>query len=119
MRTPLILLIATPALLLPGCYYDTEEELYPSTFCDTSAVTWSLTIQPLVETECAIPGCHVPGVQSPDLSTYAGVKAVADDGRLRGVTILGDPFFMPPSGQLPSCKQQQIQTWLDAGAPNN
>jgi hypothetical protein len=119
MRIVLLLLLPAMALTLTGCYYDNEEELYPNSFCDTTAVTWSLTIEPLIQAECAIPGCHVPGSQLPDLSTYTGVKSIADDGRLRGVTIDGSPFIMPSSGKLPYCRQQEIQAWLDAGAPNN
>jgi hypothetical protein len=119
MRIVLLQLLPALALLFTGCYYDNEEELYPSSYCDTTAVTWSLTIEPLIQAECAVPACHVAGDQTPYLDTYTGVKAIADDGRLRGVTIDGDPFFMPSSGKLPFCRQQEIQAWLDAGAPNN
>jgi len=114
-----LVLAALVLLALPGCYYDNEEELYPNTFCDTSAVTWSGTIEPLVQASCAIPGCHVPGAQSPALTSYAAVKAIADDGKLRGVVVTGSPYFMPPSGKLPACNQNQVQAWLDAGAPQN
>jgi hypothetical protein len=106
-------------LLLPGCYYDNEEELYPDTFCDTAIVTWSGTIEPLVQGSCAIPGCHVPGGQSPTLTSYTAVKAVADDGKLLGVVVTGMPYFMPPSGKLPACDQNKVQAWIDAGAPQN
>lgn len=113
------LLALAALLLLPGCYYDNEEELYPDTFCDTSAVTWSGTIEPMVQGNCAIPGCHVPGAQSPALTSYSAVKAIADEGKLLGVVVAGSPYFMPPSGKLPACDQNKVQTWLDAGAPQN
>lgn len=112
-----ILLLALGILALPGCYYDNEEELYPNSFCDTTNVTWSGTIQPLVQTSCAIPGCHVPGSQSPDLSSYAGVSANAS--AIRGVVVDGSPISMPPSGKLPACSQQAIALWVAAGAPQN
>lgn len=104
---------------LPGCYYDNEEELYPNTYCDTSAVTWSGTIEPLIQSSCAIPGCHVPGAQSPALTSYTAVKAVADDGKLHGVVVAGSPFFMPPSGKLRACDQIRVQAWVAAGAPQD
>ena len=108
-------------LLLPliGCYYDKEELLYPNSFCDTTNVTWSGTIQPLVASRCATPGCHVPGDQSPDLSTYQAFKAQVDLGRIQARAIQGTPSFMPTSGKLPSCNIQQLQAWIDAGALNN
>ncbi len=114
-----LFLVASGLSVLPGCYYDNEEYLYPDTFCDTSAVTWSGTIEPLIQSNCAIPGCHVPGGQSPSLTSYTAVKAIADDGKLRGVVINGTPYFMPPSGKLPACDQNHLQAWLDAGAPQN
>ena len=107
------------AVLSTGCYYDVEEELYPDSFCDTTNVTWSADIQPLISTNCAISGCHVPGFQTPDLTTYANVKAAADIGAIKARAIDGDPSPMPPSGLLPKCDRQDLQTWLDAGAPNN
>jgi hypothetical protein len=106
-------------LFLGACYYDNEEELYPDNFCDTQAVTWSGTIQPLMQTRCALPGCHVPGAQSPDLSNYTSVKAQADAGRIRARAIDGTPSIMPPSGRMPSCDQAKLDAWLQLGAPNN
>lgn len=114
MKKALLLLMMATLLLLPGCYYDNEEELYPNSFCDTTNITWSGAIQPLVQSSCAIPGCHVPGAQSPDLSTYTGVQANA--AAVKGVVADGSPFYMPPSGKLPACDQQKVRTWVDAGA---
>jgi len=114
-----LILVAIGLASLPGCYYDSEEELYPNTFCDTSAVTWSGTIEPLVQSSCAIPGCHVPGGQSPSLTSYTEVKAIADDGKLLGVVVTGSPYFMPPSGKLRACDQISVQSWIAAGAPQN
>ncbi len=119
---PRIHRIAVPLLLLlplAGCYYDKEEVLYPNSFCNTTNVTWSGTIQPLVTSRCASPGCHVPGGQSPDLSTYTAFKAQVDLGRVQARAIQGNPSFMPASGKLPNCNIQQLQAWIDAGALNN
>lgn len=116
MRTPLTALLA---LTLGGCYYDVEEELYPGGFCDTTAVTYAGMVKPLVQGNCAIPGCHVAGGQSPDLGTYAGVKAAADAGLLVSLAVQGNPMPMPPSGLLSACDRQRIEAWVNAGAPNN
>lgn len=116
MRT---LLTALLALSLGGCYYDVEEELYPNRLCDVSNVTFSGTVQPLIQGNCAVPGCHVAGSQTPDLSTYAGIKAAADAGALVSRAVQGDPSPMPPTGLLPDCDRRRIEAWVNAGAPNN
>jgi|688.fasta_scaffold03792_5 hypothetical protein len=122
MTTPMTIRLTTSlilALVLGGCYYDKEEVLYPNSFCDTTNVTWSGTIQPLVQSRCATPGCHVTGAQSPDLSTYSAFKAQVDQGRIEARAIQGTPSFMPPSGKMPNCNIQQLQVWIDAGALQN
>jgi len=86
--------------------------------CDD--VTYTKNVKPLMKTECAIAGCHVPGGSNPtDLDTYAGVKAIADNGHLKKRMMDGNPSFMPPAGKLPASTLSSIQCWLDNGAPNN
>ncbi|MCB0795414.1 MAG: hypothetical protein KDB88_11815 [Flavobacteriales bacterium] len=115
MRKTLFSLLAGCSLM--GCYYDVEEELYPGA-CNTLDVTYSGTVAPIMAFSCAVAGCHVPGGTGPgDLGTYPGVKAAADNGTLRAAVI--DLKVMPPSGPLSPCQQQQIDQWLQAGAPNN
>ena len=60
------LLLATATFR--GCYYDSEEVLYPASFCDLTNVTWTNNIEPIIATECAIPACHVPGGDGPGTS---------------------------------------------------
>jgi hypothetical protein len=104
--------------LLVGCYYDKEEVLYPNGNCDSANVTWSGTVLPLMQTRCAVPGCHVPGGFGPgDFNQYANVKTVVDNGRFQAEVIQAGT--MPPSGKLGACDIQKLQAWIDAGAPNN
>lgn len=102
-------------LSLPGCYYDIEQELYPSTYCPTDNITWTGTIEPLIMGRCATSGCHVAGAQSPDLSTYAGVSA--NTAAIRQTTVVDKT--MPFGSSLSSCQIQQLSIWLDMGAPQN
>lgn len=118
MRAKDLLMLLLPFTVV-GCYYDNEEELYPFSACNTQNVTWSADIQPIIQLRCATPSCHVVGGQTPDLSTYAGVKAQADAGRIKARVIDRTPSSMPPSGALPACDQQLIDAWLAAGAPQN
>ena len=105
-------------LFFVGCYYDVESELYPDFDCDTPVeVLFGEHVQPLVASQCATPGCHVSGDQSPDLSNYESIKASVDAGSLQSRAI--DMRDMPPSGSLPSCEIELIEAWIAQGALNN
>lgn len=103
-----------------GCYYNNEEELYPGA-CHVGDATlpgyWASTIEPLIQTRCAIPACHVADGDGPgDFTQYINVKTAVDEGLFQQqVTI---QRTMPPTGALPACDLQQVQAWVDAGAPN-
>jgi hypothetical protein len=89
-----------------------------NTNCDK--VTYTKDVKPIMITKCATPNCHVPGGSNPtDLDTYAGVKAIVDNGRFKKRMIDGNPSFMPTSGKLSGSVLGNIQCWLDNGAPNN
>jgi uncharacterized membrane protein len=89
--------------------------------CDTENMSFSTNIQPVITNNCL--GCHSGGAPSGgiNLSSYSGVKAVADNGRLLGA-IKREPGFSPmPQGgdQLSPCTIDQFTAWIMDGAPNN
>lgn len=89
--------------------------------CDSTNVTFSGTIRPIITNKCL--GCHsgTPPQGNINYSTYNGVKAKVDDGRLWGA-INHFPGFSPmPKGgaKLSDCEIKQFRKWMDAGAPNN
>lgn len=89
--------------------------------CDSTRFTYSGVVQPLITQQCR--GCHNSATSSGgvNLDNYAGVKAVAADGRLQGV-INHSPGYppMPQGGQkLSSCQIMQVEKWLASGASNN
>lgn len=92
-----------------------------SATCDTANVTYSASIRPIITGKCQ--GCH--SSTSPgggyDFTTYAGVKARVDDGRLWGaVNYMPGYSAMPKNGiRLSTCDLAKIKKWMDAGAPNN
>jgi hypothetical protein len=89
--------------------------------CDTASVTYSGAIRTIISNKCQ--GCH--GNTSPgggnNFTSYAGVKAKVDDGRLWGaVNHLSGFSPMPKNGnKLSDCELAQIRIWIAAGAPNN
>lgn len=89
--------------------------------CDTTDFKFSTAIKPMMQTKCV--GCHNSaslggGV---DLSTYTGVKASAQSGKLYGsVNWTAGISAMPKGGvKMPDCEIRQIKKWIDAGTPNN
>jgi mono/diheme cytochrome c family protein len=115
---PVVLAIA----LLPGCYYDKGELVYPQKNCDTTAVTYSKSVQPIMQGYCY--ACHAGSAVSGSgikLDTYAGLKPYADNGKLMNSILQnGLSSAMPKgAGKMPDCNIATIRTWVRAGAPNN
>jgi len=87
--------------------------------CDTSNVTYSGYIAALMSTNCT--GCH--GGANPQaglrLTTYAEVKAAAQNGVLHGVIarLPGYPAMPQGGAALSSCAVSKVKNWVDTGMP--
>ena len=104
-----------------GCYYDIEEELYGGP-CDTSGVTYSVTVTTLLNNYGCV-GCHSGASASGgiQLNSYAAVRTQAQNGKLEGV-IAHSPGFTPmPQGaaKMNACDIAKIRAWIGAGSPQN
>lgn len=117
----LLILIIAAVITQTGCYYDKHELLYPDNTCDTSAVTFSKIVVPVLNANCT--GCH-SGTNTPNgvkLDTYTGAKAQAMNGMMMGVIMHAAGFSQMPknAAQLNSCNIEKIRKWIAAGALNN
>lgn len=85
--------------------------------CDTLNMGFAADIQPMMQSFCI--GCH--GANNPsagiNLSTLAGVQAVANNGRLVGAVAKVQGYVpMPPAGNgLSTCQVNQIKAWINQG----
>jgi hypothetical protein len=103
---------------LLACEYDNEEELFPeSAECETTNITYDNTIGPLMNTNCAVSGCHDGNSGLTGYTNYAAVKVIVDNGKLEQRVLVQKD--MPPSVPLTSCELAQFQAWIDNGAPEN
>lgn len=84
---------------------------------DCSTITFSGDIAPIIQNSCSIGGCHDAGSVNGDYTTYAGLETKAKDGTMEQEVITD--MTMPKSGSLTQTELDQIQCWLDAGAPDN
>ncbi len=124
-----ILLISGFALMisLSSCYYDNEEELYEhvqTIQCDTTNVTYSATIKPIMQENCN--SCHNQAGPSGGVATdtYAGLQAITAAGlndKLWGAVAHVNGFSPMPQGgnKLSDCNLAKIRVWINGGALNN
>jgi hypothetical protein len=111
--------------LFSGCYYDSQEYLFPTinTTCDTSNVTFSGSVQPILNNHCF--GCHSNTTfgngGNIKLEDYGDVVTHAD--RLVG-SLLHQSGYSPmpkPLGtpKLDDCTISVISIWVTTGTPQN
>lgn len=112
-------------LALSSCYYDNKEDLYQNfeeeEKCITDSVSYQAQVAVIMQTNCAISGCHLGpnGVRGLDLSQYSTVESIANSGQLVGRITGSTGAQMPPGNGLPQCEIDQIKAWVADGAPNN
>lgn len=113
------------SLFFTSCQYDNEEELYgKGGDCDTSNVTYSQTIKPILTASCYT--CHsssnAPSFGSRiNLENYNELMIRVNNGKLVGA-ISHSPGYtaMPLVGaKLDDCTIEKIKTWIDNGALND
>jgi hypothetical protein len=119
--------------ILPGCYYDVEENLivrdttyvYDTTGggggCDTTAMSFSQDIAPVFAQYCNV--CHSSAAQlgSVVLDNYADVIVEVENGRLLGAIKQESGYSPMPQGggKLDDCTISKVSAWINQGAPDN
>jgi hypothetical protein len=129
-------IFALPLLLglawLQSCsFHNIDDDVKPQDInpCDTMAVSYADTIQVIITRNCGDPAngsCHFPAPAGNgiDFTTYAGIKAKVDEGKVFARVFDRVPSQMPPDYSngpraLSDCEQILLRRWIDAGAPNN
>jgi hypothetical protein len=79
-----------------------------------SNVSLSSDIEPIVQSNCAIPNCHVSGGRSPNLSRKTSILDNASS--IRSEVISGS---MPRGRTLSQSQIDLIRCWVDNGAKDN
>ncbi|MFN2457364.1 MAG: cytochrome c [Chitinophagaceae bacterium] len=89
--------------------------------CDTVNMKLAVNVRPILQANCF--SCHGNGIVNGGvtLDTYAGVKAVADNGKLIGTITHASGFPpMPQTGiKLSDCNINKIRAWINRGAKND
>ncbi len=104
--------------LVSSCYNDNEEDLYGPINCDVSEVTYSVNVQPIINSSCATTGCHTSGGTAPgNFNNYNELKSKVDNGTFENRVLIQKT--MPPNSPLSDCELETLQAWIDGGALNN
>jgi cytochrome c5 len=122
MTNRILILSAFVLLLsLTSCYYDKAELLQTVNDCDTSNVTFAVTIAPIIQSNCQ--GCHSGGAPASNISltNFAEIKAAADNGSLMGSIKHLQGFSAMPKGgnKLSDCDINKLEIWISKSTPNN
>ncbi|MBU0486472.1 MAG: hypothetical protein KKA07_17305 [Bacteroidetes bacterium] len=109
-------------LALQSCYYDSEEELYPLSVCDTTEVSYSGDVIPVFETHCY--SCHNNSTaasfgENIRLENFEDVAYYAGNGSLYGSVAWIAPWSAMPDYKLDKCSQNRIKAWVDQGMKQN
>lgn len=104
-------------LALVSCEWENEEALFAEPEACAEPLTFVTHIAPIIQTNCAVSGCHIAGGQPPALDSYEKVKA-------HGANVLQEiqSGNMPPSSSGKSLSEEeikQIACWVKQGMPRD
>ncbi len=107
---------------LQSCYYDNEEDLYPSPpACDTTNITYSATVWPIISESCT--SCHSGSGAGGGvlLTNHAEVADACNNGRLLGAIRHESGYSPMPKAQakMSDCDIKKIELWVANGTPDN
>lgn len=106
-------MILVAGAILVSCNYDNEVDRFD---IQPSAEVISLTdqVQPIIKLSCATTGCHIAGVQSPDLSQKSNIISFKDQ-----IKSEVNARTMPVGSTLSNEEIATIVGWVNAGALDN
>ncbi|WP_375562547.1 c-type cytochrome [Bernardetia sp. OM2101] len=112
------------SLSLASCEWKSEEDEVGIVECDTSQVTLSGTVKPILQTNCY--SCHSAAGASSlgagiNLESYASLKSRATNGSLLGAIKHSSGYSPMPKGaaKIASCDIRLIETWINDGAKDD
>ena len=106
-------LLLCSSLLWTGCGSDDDDDTN-TTPNPTPEVSFKNTVKTIIDTNCAISGCHVAGTGRVDFSVLANIQ-----GEASTIKIKINNGSMPKNGTLSSSEKTNIINWIDQGAKDN
>lgn len=104
-----------------SCYYDVEEDLYPTTECSTADMSYQSDILPIMENNCL--QCHdaANNFGGITIEGFDQLKIYVNNNQLLGVIKHESGFSPMPknAAKLLDCEIEKIEAWILEGALNN
>ena len=107
---------------LTGCYWENEEDLFQVDICDTTDVSFSNDVVPILTNNCFV--CHSNASAASfgngiTLEDYDDIAAASR--QIVGAINHEDGFAPMPRNQekLDTCQIQIIEAWVNEGSLNN
>lgn len=69
----------------------------------------------VIQTNCAVAGCHTGGAPTGGINFSVDCNIVANKDRIKARAIDANPSIMPPTGALPQTDRDKITAWINAG----
>ena len=115
------------SISIQSCYNDNEEVLYgtSTTTCDTAIGTYTKNVLPIMNAQCATSGCHNTATASAgaNLSGYTTTKSYITNNKdlfIGSIKHTSGFSAMPKGGnKMATCDISKIESWINAGMPNN
>ena len=108
-----------------SCYKDV---VLPKKGTDPNAppvqYSYKKDIAPLLNTNCALSGCHVAGVQAPDLETAVSYNSLVNGGFVNTIIPTQSDLYIMINGNMQvhipdAADRQKVYDWIRTGALNN
>lgn len=114
-------LLLMTAAYISSCYVGNEEDLFINFNCKTDEISYDREIKPILANNCLV--CHsaAANLGNITLQTHADIIPYVQDGSLLG-SIRHDAGYVPMpenTSRINACSISQIESWIQAGAPNN
>ncbi len=118
-------LILGTGVVLSGCYKDV---ILPESAVDPDgppqAVSFKTELVPMLNTKCALSGCHVSGAHKPYLNTAISYQEIVNGGFVNTLVPKESTLYKMINGEMkeyiPSAAdRQKIYDWIRNGALNN
>ncbi len=113
-------------LVNSGCYYDSEEHLYPQGICDTADVKYSDQVTYIISNKCF--DCHSNSTapisgSNQSWEGYANISAYLSTGSTTFISSINHVAGYTPMPKdrpkLTDCEIRTLEIWIQNGYPNN
>lgn len=118
-------LIFIMGVSLTGCYNDV---MLPEGVIDPDGppqlVSYKTAIAPMLNTKCALTGCHVSGAHKPYMATDLSYQQIVNGGFVDTTIPKESIIYKMINGEMreyipAAADRQKIYDWIRNGAPNN